>query len=389
MRITKEMWDKSASEKYFIGNRANGTDYHLQVMRNVCKKNVYMFQIPRDGGYEDYTEEELKKLEAYIMNELTKKFKLFPYGYRISAAGVGKLGFVLAPSPGLLLGDDIVIRLLHGIDEDEGREEINLPSEFYYTSDAAEVVYDMMKNIINFGKNLLDSRKKESGKINVRYSIATTDPRGINTSEKLVVVDRIDLDEFNEDLPDSEINSFLESDKSGILVFHGEPGCGKTSYIKRLISQHKDMKFVYCSLDIIQNSALFRNFVIENAEKKLVIITEDCETILKSRGISGATNIVSDILNISNGLIGDFTKTKFIFTFNMDTKQIDEAILRDGRLACEYEFRPLQGEKLINLANKLGKEVTEEEIRKGLTLANIYRDRAIRCIEKRKKVGFV
>jgi hypothetical protein len=348
-----------------------------------------MFQIPRDGGYEDYTEEELKKLEAYIMNELTKKFKLFPYGYRISAAGVGKLGFVLAPSPGLLLGDDIVIRLLHGIDEDEGREEINLPSEFYYTSDAAEVVYDMMKNIINFGKNLLDSRKKESGKINVRYSIATTDPRGINTSEKLVVVDRIDLDEFNEDLPDSEINSFLESDKSGILVFHGEPGCGKTSYIKRLISQHKDMKFVYCSLDIIQNSALFRNFVIENAEKKLVIITEDCETILKSRGISGATNIVSDILNISNGLIGDFTKTKFIFTFNMDTKQIDEAILRDGRLACEYEFRPLQGEKLINLANKLGKEVTEEEIRKGLTLANIYRDRAIRCIEKRKKVGFV
>jgi ATP-dependent 26S proteasome regulatory subunit len=59
-----------------------------------------------------------------------------------------------------------------------------------------------------------------------------------------------------------------------------------------------------------------------------------------------------NILNMSDGLLGDVLNLKFICTFNAPLKDIDKALLRKGRLVARYEFKDLSTEK----ANAIIKE---------------------------------
>ena len=384
-KITIEKFEESASKPYYYNGRICGTDYYQLVLRDITKKHVSLFQLRKSSGYEDYTLEETKKIQEFVYGEFMNKYDLTPYGYKIPSGSFGKLKDLSKPIPSLLLGDDAIIRCQNCMGD--GKEEVCLPVEFFYTSDSVYFVYNMMNSIIEFCSSLLDQRGKDGTKIDIKYSIATAGENGIDYFNKLVSINKINLQQFNEDLPDEDINKFLRDDRSGILIFHGEPGCGKTSYIKYLISQNGKKMFMYCGLDIIQNSNQFRDLVVSLSEEELVVIVEDCESILRSRNSLGSSNILSDILNISNGLIGDFAKTKFIFTFNTNMRQIDDAILRDGRLACEYEFKPLRGDRLKELAKKLGREISEDDIENGISLADLYNNKAKRSIG-RKKVGF-
>lgn len=381
MKITEEIWEKSASKNYDVDSLPNGDWYHILVTRDILKKHVFLFQVPRKGCYEEYNSEELKKLESYIFDKFKKDYDLIEYGFSVSSKSFGRLGSVSKPYPSLLLGNDLVIRNMPIDREDDSNSSVCLPVQIFYTSESAYAVYYMLNDIISYGKILLETRDNNS--IDIKYSIAISSVDGIDCLEKLVNTYKTTLDEFNEDLPDYDIKEFLRSDKSGILIFHGDPGCGKTSYIKHLISECKDSKFVYLSSDMLQGN-LFRDFIIENSKRRMVLVVEDCENILRSRNSGYTSNAISDILNISSGLLGDFTKTKFIFTFNTNLSNIDEALLRDGRLACEYEFKPLQGERLENLAKKLGRDIDKP----SMSLADLYNIKKPKRSEGKKRIGF-
>jgi hypothetical protein len=69
--------------------------------------------------------------------------------------------------------------------------------------------------------------------------------------------------------------------------------------------------------------------------------------------------LLSDCLNIS-----------IIATFNVTTKNIDEALLRKGRLLQHYHFDKLSIEKTKALLKKLGHDV--DDIKEPMSLADIY-----------------
>jgi hypothetical protein len=169
---------------------------------------------------------------------------------------------------------------------------------------------------------------------------------------------------------DEKIKNFIkEDDKSGLIILHGDKGTGKSSYIKYLVNQFPERKFVYVPssfFDLLGQPA-FGSFLI--SLNNHVIVLEDCENAIKDRKTSGSASAVSLLLNMTDGILSDDLGIKFICTFNDDMKNIDSALLRKGRLVSKYEFKALDVEKAQVLLNELG---FEDVINKPLSLADIF-----------------
>jgi ATP-dependent 26S proteasome regulatory subunit len=94
------------------------------------------------------------------------------------------------------------------------------------------------------------------------------------------------------------------------------------------------------------------------------------------------------LLNLTDGLMGDFVNIKFICTFNTDIKNIDQALLRKGRITCKYEFKKLHVDKANVLLKKQFPE-TAHVFTEDTSLADIYNFDQNDYKEKSvKKIGF-
>ena len=78
---------------------------------------------------------------------------------------------------------------------------------------------------------------------------------------------------------------------------------------------------------------------------------------------------------------------QIICTFNCKYSDLDQALLRKGRLFQTYEFKPLEKSKAQKLSNKLGYDTV---ITSDMTLADIYnqKDENGFEIKPRKRAGF-
>ena len=104
--------------------------------------------------------------------------------------------------------------------------------------------------------------------------------------------------------------------------------------------------------------------------KDSILIIEDAETIIKSREDSDlTTQAVANLLNLSDGLLGDSLHQPIIATFNCELSSIDPALLRKGRLIAQHEFSKLSVEKAQKLSDDLG---FKTNIIEPMTLADIY-----------------
>ena len=105
-----------------------------------------------------------------------------------------------------------------------------------------------------------------------------------------------------------------------------------------------------------------------------ILIVEDAENIVRDRkqGRSFPNQAVANLLNISDGLLGDAIHQQIICTFNYDVTGIDQALLRDGRLVAEHKFDKLSAEKARRLCMELAIPGNGEDIHEPISLAEIY-----------------
>ncbi len=193
---------------------------------------------------------------------------------------------------------------------------------------------------------------------------------------------------YNDDFLDIDamILQAMERKESGIILLHGEPGTGKTTYIKHLISKFKNREFIFVQNDFVKDllKPAFISFLLNN--KNSILIIEDAEKVVAARDSSNEDSVVSTILQLTDGLFSDFLNIKIICTFNTDIDRIDKALLRKGRMIAKYLFRPLTAEKTEALARKLGRE----DLTGSRTLAEIFQYDKRDFQEKGKKpIGFV
>lgn len=182
----------------------------------------------------------------------------------------------------------------------------------------------------------------------------------------------IDVDSlYNDDFKEIDhlIMQSVSEDKSGLILLHGVPGTGKTSYIKHLISSFKDKPFFFIQNEFVREllTPQFISFLLKHRNSALII--EDAEKVITSREYSAEGSVVSTILQLTDGLFSDYLNIKIICTFNSGKERIDPALFRKGRMIANYEFKPLSACKTRRLAQSLGFEPPEGE----MTLADIFR----------------
>jgi len=175
--------------------------------------------------------------------------------------------------------------------------------------------------------------------------------------------------------------------KSNLVMLSGDPGVGKTMYIRYLTSKLKK-NIIFISPDMVNHitDPSFIPFLMNNNESVLII--EDAEPAMEDRGGQGRSGAVSNILNLTDGLLSDCLSISIIATFNTGMKNIDKALLRKGRLLKNYKFEKLSVDKSKALLNKLGK--SSNNVKTPMSLADIYYESEENGAEvtETKKVGF-
>lgn len=192
---------------------------------------------------------------------------------------------------------------------------------------------------------------------------------------------------YNDDLPDIHtrlVSILSEKESSGLILLHGAPGTGKTSYLRHLIRK-VDANFIYLPSNVVHNLGEPSFIPFISRLKGAVIILEDCEDLLRPR-TSDVNSEISMLLNLADGLLGDALRFKIICTFNANIHEIDSAMVRKGRLLCRYEFEKLSLEKTNALLKEKGHDVVSDV---PLTLADIYNyNLPDNQMSKNKKIGF-
>lgn len=155
--------------------------------------------------------------------------------------------------------------------------------------------------------------------------------------------------------------------KTGLLIFHGTAGTGKTTCIKWLSGQtHR--KFIYIPsymVNAITEPSFMELFL---RLQDTVFVIEDAEESLRHR-VSGGSSVVSTLLNLTDGILADTLNCQFICTFNTELENIDPALLRPGRLLVRHEFDRLTiEESKLYLATS---NVFNFEVDREMTLAEL------------------
>lgn len=173
-----------------------------------------------------------------------------------------------------------------------------------------------------------------------------------------------------------------ENDK-GIILLHGIPGTGKTSYLRHLIGTiKKRVLFVSPGVAGKLTNPEFVDLLIDNPNSVLVI--EDAENIIMDRKYNSDSS-VSNLLNVSDGLLSDCLNVQIICTFNSSVALVDNALMRKGRLIAKYEFGKLTTEKAMRLSAHLG---FIQNITEPMTIAEITNPGEAETKQEREVIGF-
>ena len=200
----------------------------------------------------------------------------------------------------------------------------------------------------------------------------------------------LDIDKnYNDDFKPiyNDIVNFLDENnrKSGIVLLNGEPGTGKTYFLRHLINTvNGNYIFITPAIATHFSSPDFITFLQEHRDT--IYILEDCEDVIMSRETRMFTGI-QGILNMSDGLMSDIFNGKFICTFNCDMAKVDDAVLRKGRCAAVYTFDKLNKDKAQIIMKELGYDV---EVKEDMTHAEIYNYEStnVPSTQRKNKVGF-
>lgn len=262
---------------------------------------------------------------------------------------------------------EVFVRVFLSVDDYfQHGELVYILGDVYYNPLVTKDIATKFKAFYLNDVNVSSGIRPEQASIGVLMSDGNNRLKIYNRSIKPMVIDIDNMyaDGFSQ-VNDKIIHDLTNKSK-GITILHGVPGSGKTNYIKWLTSQvQKKFLFIPNTMIGVLDKPEFISLLIESSID--VIVIEDCENYIRSREAAD-NNIISTILNISDGMLSDILECQFICTFNAPLDYIDEALLRKGRLNVEYCFTKLSVEKSNQLIKSLGSDFIAT---KEMTLAEI------------------
>ena len=253
-----------------------------------------------------------------------------------------------------------------------------------------DIVYDIKNGKLEEQLKLDEIKSFERKKKKANIQLVKSEMGHLDTEEYDLFIQPMDL-ELNygtnfKRVHDVIVEKLNETNGKGIILLHGDPGTGKTSYIKHLTSliKEKDILFIPPSMAEMLSEPSIIPFLMDH--KNSILIIEDAERVISDREGNGSPAGVSNILNLTDGILGDCLSIQIVATFNMKREKIDQALLRKGRLIAEHKFSKLSVEESNNLLKHLEKD---HEVSESMSLADIYNiDIELIRTANKSKIGF-
>jgi len=256
----------------------------------------------------------------------------------------------------------------------------NSSIEIVFSSDLEVEAEQLQNQMLVFQK-----KKKKTTEI----SLISKGENGLTTTKIELKKPSLNLNfHYNEDFKEIHkqiLKNIRKQNTKGLYLFHGEPGTGKSTYIKYLIHQQtKDVIFLSPKIAGNLDDFTLTEFLLK--KKNCILVIEDAEGLVISRD-NRQNSGLSFLLNLTDGLLGESLGIQIIATFNTDVRNIDKALLRKGRLTTIYEFKKLSVNRTNALLEKLNKNI---QVNTEMSLADIFNlDKETHYEPKiRKAIGF-
>lgn len=266
------------------------------------------------------------------------------------------------------------------------------------TSERLDLLAEMMVRDYYFDSGDAPIRPKVA-----KLGLLKTTPHGLGISDVTLSDNRLMEDDSLElhfgtkiHKLQSHLKQSLCEHSSGFHLLQGAPGTGKTSFLNHLTATlaatHRLIYLPISSFHLMSSPDAI-GFWIRLAQgaqtgQKNVLLIEDAEGLIQSREEINVSqgSLVSTLLNLTDGLLGNVLNLHVIATINTDYDKIDTALLRAGRLRTYYEFERLDYAQAVSLADHLKVVLPVEQ--KQYTLADIYNGGPKKPTEKTGVMGF-
>lgn len=268
-----------------------------------------------------------------------------------------------------LRDEQIIIK----IDQDKVKDLANVHFRLSYLIGVEAIQVEDFIQIMQLAESCVAEVEDDK----VRYiNIVNSNSKGLKMNRYQIKKPEVpDLDLYYGDGFSTKHQRFVEKvseqNRSGLFIFHGLTGSGKTNYIRYLINQCKaELNFIFYPVALLRELTSPQIIPFISDYKNSVLILEESEDSVQTRdGVNSDKTSIANLLNISDGLLSDVLNLKIICTFNTNIKNLDKALLREGRLLGIHKFDKLP----VTNANRIAQlKNLDKNFEEPVTLAQIF-----------------
>lgn len=211
--------------------------------------------------------------------------------------------------------------------------------------------------------------------------------------------------EIKEDLG-ATITGWQPNDSGRLILWHGDPGTGKTHAIRSLIWEGRRWGAFHYITDpesffgspaymmavlmagMNNGSAMDFNDDGEPVKRKSmwnVIILEDCGELIAADARTATGQGLSRLLNTVDGLLGQGMKIVLLITTNEPVTSLHPAVTRPGRCAQVLEFGKFSKAAATEWLLEAGVETPD--VTAPMSIAELFAAKSTRLPSKRSKAG--